>query len=102
LCKRGEVKLTDQEEARLIITYLDKQDCHVYVDKVYILDNLGNKTDRVIQSILWFTPKQLRLNRRFASGFLLETNATFNKECHRLLLYNLVRIDNYSKTYAAI
>jgi hypothetical protein len=51
---------------------------------------------------LWFTAKQLRLNRRFASGFLLKTNATFNKEARRLLLYNLVGIDNYRKTYPVI
>jgi hypothetical protein len=51
---------------------------------------------------LWFTAKQLRLNRLFASGFLLKTNATFNKEARRLLLYNLVGIDNCGKTYPVI
>jgi uncharacterized membrane protein YvbJ len=80
LQKRGEVKLTDQEEIRVIITYLNDQSCHVFVDEQYVLDNLGNKTDRVILSIIWFTPEQLRLCRRFVSGFLLETDATFNKE----------------------
>lgn len=50
--KRGESKLTAQEEARLIVEFLDKEGCHVEVNELYILDNLGNKTDRVIQSIL--------------------------------------------------
>jgi hypothetical protein len=102
LRKRSEGTLTHQEEARVILTYLSDQGCHVYVDEIYVIDNLGNKSDRVIQSILWFTPEQLRLNRRFASGFLLETDATFNKEKRRLLLHNLVGIDNCGKTYAAM
>jgi hypothetical protein len=100
--KRSEGKVTDQEEARIILTYLNDQGCHVFVDEVYVLDNLGNKTDRIIQCILWFTAEQLRLNRRFASGFLLETDATFNKEARRLLIHNLVGIDNCGKTYPAM
>jgi hypothetical protein len=67
-----------------------------------VLDNLRNKTDRVILSIIWFTPEQLRLNRRFISGFLIESDATFNKERRRLLLHNLIGIDNCGKTYPAL
>jgi len=100
--KRGKAKLTSQEEAQPIVTFLDDRDCHVEVDEAYILDNLRNETDRVIQSIVWFTVEQLRLCRRFVSSFLLETDATFNKECRRLLLYNLVGIDNCGKTFPAI
>ena len=33
---------------------------------------------------------------------MLQTNITFNKEACRLLLHNLVNIDNYGKTYPAI
>jgi hypothetical protein len=55
--QREETKLTPQQEARMIIAYLNDQNCHVHVDEVYILDNLGNKTDRIIQSILWYTPE---------------------------------------------
>lgn len=54
---RTEAKLSNQDEARLIITYLNDQGCHVYVNEVYILDNLENKTKRLIQCILWFTPE---------------------------------------------
>ena len=72
LRKREASSITDQEEAQLILHYLDSEGCHVEVDEVYILDNLGNKTDRVIQSIVWFTAEQLRLGRRFVSGFLIE------------------------------
>jgi hypothetical protein len=49
---RGEVKLTNREEAQVIITYLSDQGCHVFVDEQYVLDNLRNKTDRVILSII--------------------------------------------------
>jgi hypothetical protein len=55
--KRGETRLITQEEAQLILNYLNDESYHVEVDKVYIRDNLGNKTNRVIQSIIWFTPK---------------------------------------------
>ena len=94
--------MTAQEEARAIITYLNDEGCHAFVDEQYVLDNLGNKTDRVILSIIWFTPEQLRLNRRFVSGFLIESDATFNKERRRLLLHNLIGIDNCGKTYPAL
>lgn len=50
--KRGKVKLLAQEEARLILNYLNDEGCHVEVDEVYLIDNLGNKADRVIQSIV--------------------------------------------------
>jgi hypothetical protein len=100
--KEAEEKLTPQSEARMIITYLNDQGCHVFVNEQYVLDNLGNKTDRVIMSIIWFTPEQLRLNRRFVSGFLIESDATFNKESRRLLLHNLIGIDNCGKTYLAL
>jgi hypothetical protein len=99
---RDTTKLTDQQEARVIITYLNDQGCHVFVDEQYILDHLGNKEDRVILSIIWFTPEQLRLCRRFVTGFLLETDATFNKEARGLLLHNLVGIDNCGKTFPAL
>jgi hypothetical protein len=46
--KRSEGKVTDQEEARIILTYLNDQGCHVFVDEVYVLNNLGNKTNRII------------------------------------------------------
>jgi hypothetical protein len=50
--KQGEMKLSNQEEACMIITYLNNQGCHVFINEVYILDNLGNKTDCVIQYII--------------------------------------------------
>jgi hypothetical protein len=51
---------------------------------------------------MWFTPEELRLYRRFASSFLLETNTAFNKESRRLLLHNLISIDNCCKTFPAM
>jgi hypothetical protein len=46
--KQGETKLSDQEEARIIITYLNDQGYYIFINEVYILNNLGNKTDRII------------------------------------------------------
>ncbi len=44
LRKRDQVKLSDQEEARVVITYLDDHGSHVFVDEQYVLNNLGNRT----------------------------------------------------------
>jgi hypothetical protein len=100
--KREETKLTPQEEARLVITHLDGQGCHVHVDEIYVLDNVGNKTNRVSVVSFGIRLNSSRLNRRFALSFLLETDATFNKESRRLLLHNLIGFDNCGKMYPAI
>jgi hypothetical protein len=43
--------------------------------------------------------EQIRLIRRFISGFIYETNATFNTNNLRLLLFVIVGVNNTSLTF---
>jgi hypothetical protein len=43
--------------------------------------------------------KQIHIARRFVSGFLYKTNATFNTNTRRLPLSIIVRIDNIGYTF---
>jgi hypothetical protein len=53
--------LNDQEEARLLLEFLERIDVYVAVLDVYILDEQGNRADRVIECIAWWTKEQIRL-----------------------------------------
>jgi hypothetical protein len=44
--------LNPQEEALMLLHYLESWDVHVMVDKQYVLDKAGNKKDRVILCIV--------------------------------------------------
>jgi hypothetical protein len=45
---------------------------------------------------------QILLTRRFVSGFMYETDATFNTNKLRLLLLVMVGIDNTGKTFLLV
>jgi hypothetical protein len=100
--KDSDNQLTSQDEARLLLSYLDQEDLHVEIDEVYILGADNEKHNREIQAIAWFSKEQLRLARRFISGRIVESDATFNTNERRLLLQNVVGIDNTGKTFPAL
>jgi hypothetical protein len=79
-------ELSPGEEALLLLYYLESQNVHVVVDKQYVLGEGGKKKDRLITCIMWWTPAQIQLARRFVSDMLAETNTTFNTNKKRLLL----------------
>jgi hypothetical protein len=91
--------LSDQEEARIALDYLESEGVHVEVNEMYILDTNGNRIDRIIDAIAWWTQEQAHYTRRFVSGRLVESDATFNKNDRRMLLQNIVGIDNTGKTF---
>jgi hypothetical protein len=64
-----------------------------------VLDKAGNKKDRVILCIVWWTLEQIRMARRFVFNMLAETDVTFNINKKRMLLQCFVRIDNTSYTF---
>jgi hypothetical protein len=57
------------------------------------------KRGRVIKDLFWITPEQICLGRRFVSGFMYETDATFNTNVLRLPLNVMVGVDNCGKTF---
>ena len=84
--KEQTYSLSPQEEALMLLHYLESRNVHVVVDEQYVLDEEGNKKDRVILCIVWWTPEQIRMARRFVSDMLAETDATFNTNEKRMLL----------------
>ena len=54
---------------------------------------------RIIRDIFFMSDKQIHLIRRFISGFLYKTNATFNINTHRLPLSIIVGINNTRHTF---
>jgi hypothetical protein len=54
----------------------------------------GRRTKHVVRDIFFILNKQIRLTRRFVSGFLYETDAIFNTNTRRLPLSIMVGIDN--------
>ena len=45
------------------------------------------------------SPEQIKMVRRFVSGFMYETDATFNTNCLKLPLSIMVSIDNCGKIF---
>jgi hypothetical protein len=45
------------------------------------------------------SPEQIKMTRRFVSGFMYKTDATFNTNRLKLPLSVMVGIDNYGKTF---
>jgi hypothetical protein len=91
--------LSPQEEALMLLYYLEARDVHVAIDKQYILDERGDKKDRVITCIVWWTSAQIRLARRFVSDMLAETDVTFNINEKRLLLQSFIGVNNTNSTF---
>ena len=52
-------KLSNQEEAQMLLHYLNGRKVHVEVLEEYVLDGAGNKVNRVILCIAWWTPEQV-------------------------------------------
>jgi hypothetical protein len=92
------VLLSNQEELQIVITILKSNGFHPRTRDNYIIKG-GIRTKRIVKDIFFMSNKQIRLTRRFVSGFLYETNATFSTNTRRLPLSVIVRIDNIRHTF---
>ena len=70
--------LNSYEEAQYILRELENRDVHVAVLEKYVVNSADEKTDRVIDCIAWWSSEQIRMARRFVSGVVAQTDATFN------------------------
>lgn len=62
---------------------------------------LDNSTvERQILDIFIIYPDQIKIAQRFVSGFMIQTDATFNTNKVKFLLSNLVGVDNIGYTFA--
>src|SRR5204863_3632975 len=97
--KEGKGTLTRQEELEYILQLLEDEGLHVRFREEYILDSDGERTGRVIKDLFWISAEQIKMARRFVSGFMYETDATFNTNRLKLPLSIMVGIDNCGQTF---
>ena len=96
--KEEKHKLSPQEELSLLVGHLERHGYHLRTrDKYIVKDRVGKK--KVVRDIFFMSDEQIRLARRFVSGFIYETDATFNTNTLRLPLLVMVRIDNIGHTF---
>ena len=96
--KEGKTKLSPQEELALLVGHLERHGYHPRTRDEYIVED-GARKKKVVRDIFFMSDKQIRLARRFVSGFIYETDATFNTNTLRLPLLVMVRIDNTGHTF---
>ena len=96
--KEAKAPLSNQEELQLVMTILEQNGFHPRTREEYIIEN-GIRTKRVVRDIFFMSDEQIHMARRFASGFLYETDATFNTNTRRLPLSVMVGIDNTGHTF---
>jgi hypothetical protein len=97
LRKEDKGTLTRQEE--LVLKVLDNRGLHPRVQDEYILDEDGERKQRVVRDIFWVSLEQIRMARRFVCDFMYKTDATFNTSILKLPLSVIVGIDNTSSTF---
>jgi hypothetical protein len=96
--KEAKAPLSNREELQLVMTILEQNGFHPRTREEYIVEN-GIRTKRVVRDIFFMSDEQIRMARRFVSGFLYETDATFNTNTRRLPLSVMVGIDNTGHTF---
>jgi hypothetical protein len=82
----------------MVMTILESNGFHPRTRDEYIIKE-GIYIKRVIRDIFFMSDEQIRLTRRFVSGFLYETNATFSTNTRRLPLSVIVGINNTGYTF---
>jgi MULE transposase domain len=61
---------------------------------------MGERTGaRVVKDMFFINKEQIELGRRFVSGFMYKTNATFNTNELRMPLSSIIGITNTGKTF---
>jgi hypothetical protein len=96
--KESKLDMSREEELALLMGVLERSGFHPRVREEYILvDEV--RTGRMIREIFFMSSDQILKARRFVSGFMYETDATFNTNKLRLLLSVMVGIDNTGKTF---
>jgi hypothetical protein len=96
--KEATAPLTNQEELELVLGVLERNGFYSRIREEYIIKD-GIRTKRVVRDIFFMSDKQIRLVRRFVSGFIYETDATFSTNTCRLPLAVMVGINNTGHTF---
>ena len=97
---RSQGKYTPEEELTYALGFLEEEGFHVRTLEKYLVEN-NTPRRRVVEHFFFCNAEQIRLTRRFVSGFLIETDATFNTNQLNLPLSVLVGITNTNQTFPA-
>ncbi|KAM4066755.1 hypothetical protein HRG_012165 [Hirsutella rhossiliensis] len=74
---RSEGRRSSQEALDLLLTCLEFEDFRVRCFFKYLLDDQGRRTARVLEHLFFCSSEQIRLGRRFVSGFLMLRPGTY-------------------------
>jgi hypothetical protein len=96
--KEGQQQKSKQEELELLVGHLERHGYHPRCREEYIIKDRRH-VGRAIRNIFFMSDEQVRLVRRFVSGFMYETDATFNTNTLRLPLAVMVGVDNTGSTF---
>ncbi len=51
----------------MLLEHLGDEGVHPHLRAEYLIDNEGNRSQRVIRDLFWMSPEQIKLARRFVS-----------------------------------
>lgn len=95
---RSEGSHSPEEELQFALGTLKSEGFHVRCMEKYLMEN-NLQQRRVVEHFFFCNEEQIRLARRFVSGFLIETDATFNTNQLNLPLSTLVGVTNTMRTF---
>ena len=84
-----------------LLECLDDPNFTAKVRYMYVKNELGIPTKRVLQQIVLIDHYQQRLAKRFTSNFCIQNDATFNTNAHKLLLFVAVGVTNTNQSFPA-
>jgi hypothetical protein len=82
----------------MVMTILESNGFYPRTRDEYIVEG-GIRTKHFVRDIFFMSDEQIRLVRRFVSGFLYKTNTTFSTNTRRLPLSVMVGINNTGHTF---
>lgn len=95
---RSERSHSLEEELKFALRTLKTEGFHMRCMEKYLVENNRPKR-RVVEHFFFCNEEQIRLARRFVSGYLIETDATFNTNQLNLPLSTLVGVTNTLQTF---
>lgn len=91
-------KLSPEEKIQVTLDTLEGKGFHLRCLKKYLVEN-NVRERQVIEAFLFCSPEQIEMARRFVSGFLIQTDATFNTNELNMPLSILLSVTNTMSSF---
>ena len=91
-------KLSPEEKIQVTLDTLESKRFHLRCLKKYLVEN-NIQERQVIEAFLFCLPEHIEMARRFLSGFLIQTDATFNTNELNMPLSILLGITNTMSSF---